>query len=178
MPPAQGSVFSTQGECSCVFSVLGIEVTNSFAEYTQNTIPYAHCCLQIRGDLLEGDRAVDSVQGSWLSHVEWERGVSGMRSKRVWDCASSCVHTIRPCDRPLPSDSRFREDLIALKVGPWGGGLPAGSRSCVAIPSLHARLKAEAPQGARWHACFISWASLRLRVQQPAGGSGMLDGAD
>ena len=78
--------------------------------------------MQIRGDLLEGDRAVDSVQGSWLSHVEWDRGVSGMRSKRVWDCASSAVHTIRRSDRPLPSDSRFREDLIALKVGLGGTG--------------------------------------------------------
>lgn len=65
---------------------------------------------------MEGERAVDSVQGSWLSHVEWDKAVSGARSRRVWDAASSAARSIRARDQPLPSDSRFREDLVALKV--------------------------------------------------------------
>lgn len=49
--------------------------------------------------------------------MEWEEGGSGGSSLRVWDAAEAPVHVPKPVMDPLPSDSRFRQDLHALQVG-------------------------------------------------------------
>ena len=74
------------------------------------------CASQIRGDLWQGDRVVDTVSGSWLQRVEWDKGVRGGKIKCVWEVKHAAVQTPTKVDEPLPSDCRFREDLRSLKV--------------------------------------------------------------
>ena len=88
--------------------------------------------MQIRGDLLQGDKVVDSIiSGSWLHHVEWAKGARGGKVKRVWEAAGSPVQAPLAVDKPLPSDSRFREDLLSLQVPP--GCRPSDTATCKAI---------------------------------------------
>lgn len=47
------------------------------------------------------------VDGSWLDHLD----VDG---KRLWSVETTLPHVIFPADDPLPSDCRFRDDLVAL----------------------------------------------------------------
>lgn len=47
------------------------------------------------------------VEGSWLDHLD-------MDGKRMWSVETTLPHVIFPSDDPLPSDCRFREDLVAL----------------------------------------------------------------
>jgi len=50
-----------------------------------------------------------SIEGSWLSHLEID-------GKRVWDI-KTVPEGVIPCPNPLPSDCRYRADLIALVEG-------------------------------------------------------------
>ncbi|TMW55893.1 hypothetical protein Poli38472_008541 [Pythium oligandrum] len=50
------------------------------------------------------------IHGSWLSHLECD-------GKVYWHVESEPVFEHQPVEAPLPSDSRYREDLIALKNG-------------------------------------------------------------
>ena len=70
-------------------------------------------CAQIRGDLRQGDKVVDTVTGSWLQWVEWDKGG---KSKRVWEVSKSAIRSPIMVPNPLPSDGRYREDLQKLKV--------------------------------------------------------------
>uniref|UniRef100_K3WHK9 Oxysterol-binding protein n=1 Tax=Globisporangium ultimum (strain ATCC 200006 / CBS 805.95 / DAOM BR144) TaxID=431595 RepID=K3WHK9_GLOUD len=54
--------------------------------------------------------ALSTVQGSWLSHLQFD-------NKVYWHVESEPVFEHQPVANPLPSDSRFREDVIALKNG-------------------------------------------------------------
>ena len=56
------------------------------------------------------------VSCSWLTAVEWEESGPGGSSLRVWDAVEAPVHVPKPVMDPLPSDSRFRQDLHALQV--------------------------------------------------------------
>ena len=78
------------------------------------------CCVQIRGELRQGDKVVDTVSGSWLQHVEWDKGVRGGKLKRIWEVGRAPVRIPTRVLDPLPSDSRFREDLCCLQVLPSG----------------------------------------------------------
>jgi hypothetical protein len=78
-----------------------------------------------------------SCQCSWLTGVEWEKGSAELGAgKRLWSAAKSPVHTPTAVADPLPSDSRYREDLRALQarlLQPHS--LPAhGSFGCVRSP--------------------------------------------
>ncbi|BDA48651.1 Oxysterol-binding protein-related protein 3 [Coccomyxa sp. Obi] len=72
---------------------------------------------QLHGTLRKGGKVVSTVRGSWLTAVEWEEGGLGSSSLRVWDAAKAPVHVPKPVTDPLPSDSRFRQDLHALQEG-------------------------------------------------------------
>ncbi|KAK9917018.1 hypothetical protein WJX75_000017 [Coccomyxa subellipsoidea] len=72
---------------------------------------------QLHGSLRKGGAIVDTMRGSWLTSVEWEKGGPGGRSLRVWDAAKHPVQAPKPILEPLPSDARFREDLQALQKG-------------------------------------------------------------
>ncbi|OQR86239.1 PH domain containing protein [Achlya hypogyna] len=50
------------------------------------------------------------IDGSWLSQLRFD-------GKVVWDVAAVPVHLPVPVVRALPSDCRYREDLIELKAG-------------------------------------------------------------
>ncbi|TYZ63083.1 hypothetical protein PybrP1_011771 [[Pythium] brassicae (nom. inval.)] len=54
--------------------------------------------------------ALSALQGSWLTHLEFD-------NKIYWHVESEPVFEHTPVADPLPSDSRFREDVIALKNG-------------------------------------------------------------
>ncbi|GLD93352.1 hypothetical protein PINS_up001944 [Pythium insidiosum] len=53
---------------------------------------------------------VSLLSGSWLTHLQFD-------DKVYWHVESEPAFAHTPVDDPLPSDSRFREDLIALKNG-------------------------------------------------------------
>lgn len=54
---------------------------------------------------------------SWLTSVAWG-GAAGKEngSTVVWEAAKTPVHTPKPVTEALPSDSRHRHDLHALKA--------------------------------------------------------------
>ncbi len=72
----------------------------------------------MRGVLKQGQTALDTMTGNWLHHVDWEKGLSGKASapERLWDLRQSIPVSSTPCTTALPSDTRNREDLVALKV--------------------------------------------------------------
>lgn len=78
---------------------------------------------------------MSTLQGSWLSHLEFDNKmcVWGLRTsacccdgrltcsrvslvRSYWHVESEPVFEHMPVENPLPSDSRFREDVLALKV--------------------------------------------------------------
>jgi len=67
----------------------------------------------VKGDLYHSNEKdkkkniVCSVDGSWLSSLDFGK-------ERYWDADTMAPHLIHPCENPLPSDSRIREDLVAL----------------------------------------------------------------
>eukprot|EP00741_Cyanophora_paradoxa_P021675 tig00000241_g20921.t1 len=65
-------------------------------------------------DPLRKDKKLEVVsegRGSWLSHIEFG-------SKRVWDIKTTLRYPgAAPDTDPLPTDSRFREDIVLLAAG-------------------------------------------------------------
>lgn len=62
----------------------------------------------IKGELKKAGAACASISGTWLGCVEWDNEV-------YWSFKdSSVVSTLQSVEHPLPSDSRFRTDLILL----------------------------------------------------------------
>lgn len=56
-----------------------------------------------------------TVEGSWLEKVEF---ITKDKTKKVyWEMEKTKKFSIQPVDHPLPSDSRFRKDLIYFKQG-------------------------------------------------------------
>ncbi|DBA04803.1 TPA: hypothetical protein N0F65_004440 [Lagenidium giganteum] len=53
---------------------------------------------------------ISTLQGSWLTHLQFD-------NKVYWHVESEPVFQHIPVSNPLPSDCRFREDLLALKNG-------------------------------------------------------------
>ncbi|GAB4824194.1 hypothetical protein N2152v2_011240 [Parachlorella kessleri] len=73
---------------------------------------------QVVGSIKNSDGEVlDTLHGSWLTHLEWEKGVLGGKLRTVWDYERCLVRRPTPAEAVLPSDSRHREDLSHLKVG-------------------------------------------------------------
>ncbi|KAE9336741.1 hypothetical protein PR003_g12357 [Phytophthora rubi] len=79
---------------------LNFDANNSFLKKSQSD--------DIKGCIYPAKKsakhAVATVNGSWLSHLQFDG-----KTRPVFE------HT--PVDNPLPSDVRFREDIIALKNG-------------------------------------------------------------
>ncbi|GBG86444.1 hypothetical protein CBR_g41440 [Chara braunii] len=50
-----------------------------------------------------------TIEGVWLTHLDCD-------GKRLWDIKTAVAVKPEPVDNPLPSDCRFRQDLIALKA--------------------------------------------------------------
>lgn len=61
-----------------------------------------------RGDILQDGKKIGSVEGSWLSHVSID-------GTKVIEMAAEAGQNPKPVDDPLPSDCRFRRDLIELR---------------------------------------------------------------
>lgn len=73
-------------------------------------------CVQLRGTLRRGEAVLDMCHGSWLHHLTWEAGVADGKIHRLWDAERSPIRPMERVPKPLPSDSRFRNDLLFLKV--------------------------------------------------------------
>jgi len=59
----------------------------------------------------KGEKALSQIAGSWLGCVDFD-------GKTYWSINDGIkVHKVEQVDHPLPSDSRFRQDLVALKQG-------------------------------------------------------------
>ncbi|KAG2435871.1 hypothetical protein HXX76_007066 [Chlamydomonas incerta] len=62
--------------------------------------------------------AVAAIEGSWLSHIN----IDGVR---YWSIAKETPDSWRPMPDPLPSDSRYRQDLVVLAGGDMKGAQAA-----------------------------------------------------
>jgi hypothetical protein len=62
--------------------------------------------LAFKKALPSGVQAVAKLEGSWITHVEVDK-------VKLWS-ATDRQHQVFPVTDPLPSDSRFRDDLVAL----------------------------------------------------------------
>ncbi|KAG2433146.1 hypothetical protein HYH02_012847 [Chlamydomonas schloesseri] len=62
--------------------------------------------------------AVAAIEGSWLSHVS----IDGVR---YWSINKEVPDSWRPVPDPLPSDSRYRQDLVVLAGGDMKGAQAA-----------------------------------------------------
>lgn len=69
----------------------------------------------------EGATVVGTMQGSWLSHLDID-------GQRIWSLADETPLPWTAAEHPLPSDTRYRQDLAAVlkgdlkqaQVGAWG----------------------------------------------------------
>lgn len=71
-------------------------------------------CDTIRGKISRSDEVVSEMEGSWLDDIKFSGQV-------YWRQGEYRAYSIIPLpeDQVLPSDSRFRSDLIALKKGDY-----------------------------------------------------------
>lgn len=85
---------------------LNFDANNSFLKKSQSD--------DIKGCIYPAKKsakhAVATVNGSWLSHLQFD-------GKTYWHVESEPVFDHTPVDNALPSDVRYREDIIALKNG-------------------------------------------------------------
>jgi hypothetical protein len=71
----------------------------------------------IRGEIKDNnDNIVGMIEGSWLGYVDFTNTRTN-KSERIWNIGNSKPNYPEAVPNPLPSDSRFREDLIALSKG-------------------------------------------------------------
>ncbi|KJE91894.1 hypothetical protein CAOG_02957 [Capsaspora owczarzaki ATCC 30864] len=63
-----------------------------------------------RGVIVRGREEVCAVDGSWLSHLD-------IGAERFWELGQQKPSSVFPVADPLPTDSRFREDVQALAEG-------------------------------------------------------------
>ncbi|KAL3657352.1 hypothetical protein V7S43_017671 [Phytophthora oleae] len=85
---------------------LNFDANNSFLKKSQSD--------DIKGCIYPAKKsakhAVATVNGSWLSHLQFD-------GKTYWHVESEPVFDHTPVENALPSDVRYREDIIALKNG-------------------------------------------------------------
>lgn len=66
-----------------------------------------------RGDILQNGKKISSCEGSWLTHIEFNK-------QKFFDFSQdSNAHQPNAVEQALPSDSRNRDDLIALQNGDY-----------------------------------------------------------
>ena len=79
----------------------------------------------VRGSLRRGERILDSLSGSWLSHLQWERGVGGGPGggpHSIWDAHKSPQARVQArSEGVLPSDARCVGDQwLGMRNGEEG----------------------------------------------------------
>lgn len=74
----------------------------------------------IRGELYQYDRkpeestrVIGDLEGSWLECLDFTNKATDVK-ERLWDIETCRRFRIAPVENPLPSDSRFRKDVISL----------------------------------------------------------------
>jgi hypothetical protein len=65
-----------------------------------------------KGDILQQGKKVGQVTGSWLTHLD----VDG---ERFYEYTMENAQIPKQVDQPLPSDCRYREDLLSLAKGDY-----------------------------------------------------------
>lgn len=75
----------------------------------------------IRGEIKDqDDNVLGTIEGSWLGYVDYTNA-STNKKERMWNIGEHKPSYPEPVPNPLPSDSRFREDLVALANGDLEG---------------------------------------------------------
>ncbi|GIL82684.1 hypothetical protein Vretimale_8263 [Volvox reticuliferus] len=82
-----------------------------------------------------------SIEGSWLSYLS-------INSRRYWSVATEVPDRWRPIGDPLPSDSRFRQDLMVLEAGDMKGAQRA--KELLENMQRHDKKLREAAVGSRY----------------------------
>jgi hypothetical protein len=71
----------------------------------------------VRGDIKNAnDEVVGIIEGSWLGYIDFTDTRTN-KTERLWSIKDTIPNYPQPVSNPLPSDARFREDLIALEKG-------------------------------------------------------------
>jgi hypothetical protein len=60
------------------------------------------------------DKVIGVVEGSWLGALDFTDEKTKQKT-RLWNIITSKKLKVSPTETPLPSDSRFRQDLVYLK---------------------------------------------------------------
>lgn len=110
-------------QCDVLFNAEGIGFLKGM--FTKQKQP----CDFIRGEIVrhtaeKGKKkdVVAQLEGSWLAHLDVDGKRCAVPSRRprltpagrLWSMETTLPHVIIPADDPLPSDCRFRDDLVAL----------------------------------------------------------------
>jgi len=67
---------------------------------------------RFKGDILQNGKKICAVSGSWLTAIDFDK-------KEFFKFESDKYEAPTPVDHPLPSDSRFRDDLKSLSKGDY-----------------------------------------------------------
>jgi hypothetical protein len=70
----------------------------------------------IRGKMEMDGQEIGMVEGSWLGSVDFKAKSDGKKT-RYWEYKKGTEYEIKKVETPLPSDSRYRKDLIYLLQG-------------------------------------------------------------
>ncbi|CAG9465842.1 unnamed protein product [Pedinophyceae sp. YPF-701] len=72
----------------------------------------------LRGEIKRNGTPVDSISGSWLTHITWAKAAGG-KPRTYVDVRKAPVRSLvkPPGDASLPSDCGKRADLVALRSG-------------------------------------------------------------
>jgi len=103
-------------ECEIIFNpgALGL-IKSIFSKAKDSADSFKGNIIRIQPNVSSGGKKKSSsevicaVEGSWLSHIDID-------GKRLWDI-TMVPDGVCPHPSPLPSDSRFRSDLVALRAG-------------------------------------------------------------
>eukprot|EP00761_Pharyngomonas_kirbyi_P011959 gb/GECH01011985.1/.p1 GENE.gb/GECH01011985.1/~~gb/GECH01011985.1/.p1 ORF type:complete len:378 (+),score=72.54 gb/GECH01011985.1/:1-1134(+) len=72
----------------------------------------------VRGQVKKNGEVIGTVEGSWLSKLDF---VTKQKRRNLWNRSEYRRGNLQPVANPLPSDCRFREDLIQLSKGDVDG---------------------------------------------------------
>lgn len=78
--------------------------------FSKNTSPSD----TVKGEVYHNDKIVGVVEGSWLGVLDFTDEKTKQKT-RLWNIITSKKLNVTPTENPLPSDSRFRQDLVYLK---------------------------------------------------------------
>ncbi|KXZ54450.1 hypothetical protein GPECTOR_4g1001 [Gonium pectorale] len=120
-------------------SFFGMSAFNRMGTLLRLSQAPSPACVDPTPDEHEGV-ALASIEGSWLSHISID-------GTRYWSVGSEVPDRWQPVADPLPSDSRYREDLVELANGDVKGAQRA--KEALEVVQRHDKKLREAANGSR-----------------------------